>query len=269
MSESEKIYKGYKATDKNVKCKGYQFVPGEWHKLDNDDPLELCKNGFHFCVHPSGPWSYYSKPGTRLWKIEAKDVLEGEPVPGTEQKHCSRWIRLVEEIVVDGNRNTGDYNTGHYNTGNRNTGNRNTGNSNTGHYNTGDYNTGHYNTGNRNTGNRNTGNYNTGYYNTGYSNTGDYNTGNCNTGWLNATDSSPDFCSIVPPTVKCFGIETGMTSNCFIDRYQDELHRLYNDITEDCIKKASDYDLPNITQERLDIFVEVYRERMKLAQSAQ
>jgi hypothetical protein len=180
-----KIVTGYKATDANIKCRDFQFTPGEWHEVEGE--LELCGNGFHFCEQPSGPWAYYSAQGTRIWKIEADDVLETEWEPGADRKCVARRIRLVEEIVPDGDGNTGDGNTGdgntgYGNTGDGNTGDGNTGDGNTGYGNTGNGNTGYGNTGNGNTGDRNTGYRNTGDGNTGYRNTGDGNTGNGNTG---------------------------------------------------------------------------------------
>ena len=162
--------KGYKGTDKDMKCRGFQFQIGE-NVLDNNKPLVLCENGFHFCQQPSGPYAYNKYD--RLFEIEAYDVLESGFEPGADYKQVCRKIVFVREVVVTGNRNTGDRNTGHYNTG---------------HWNTGYGNTGHSNTGNRNTGNRNTGYRNTGNRNTGYGNTGDRNTGNRNTGDGNATD---------------------------------------------------------------------------------
>ena len=176
---------GYKATDPYIRCRGYQFVPGEWHEAEG--PLVLCGNGFHFCEQPSGPWAYYSEPDTRLWRVEADMILDAEWEPGADRKRVAGRIRLVEEIVPDGHGNTGDGNTGYRNTGYRNTGDgntgyRNTGDGNTGSRNTGDGNTGYRNTGYRNTGSRNTGDGNTGYRNTGYRNTGDGNTGYRNTG---------------------------------------------------------------------------------------
>ena len=136
------IVKGYKATDKNTKCRDYQFTVGEWHEHDGE--LELCESGFHFCEYPSGPWCYYGEG--RLWNVEAEIVLKSEG-PGADLKHVARRIRLVSEVETGsdrntGNRNTGDGNTGDWNTGDGNTGNRNTGNRNTGNGNCGDYHSG-------------------------------------------------------------------------------------------------------------------------------
>jgi hypothetical protein len=146
---------GYKATDKDMTCQGFQFELGKWYEHKGE--LEFCKSGFHFCRYPSGVWAYYNKDGTRVFKVEARDVIE-EYTPGADLKLVCREIRLVSEIEITGHSNTGDSNTGDSNTGDRNTGN----------WNTGDRNTGNWNTGHLNTGDRNTGNWNTGYWNTGF-----------------------------------------------------------------------------------------------------
>ena len=174
--------KGYKATDKEMKCRGFQFELDKWHEHSGD--IELCNSGFHFCVYPSGVYCYYDL-GCRVFEIEAELVLETPDEAGADLKKVCKRIRFVKEIFADGNSNTGYGNTGYGNTGNRNTGDSNTGNSNTGDRNTGYGNTGNRNTGYSNTGYSNTGNSNTGYSNTGYSNTGDRNTGYRNTGYSN------------------------------------------------------------------------------------
>ena len=175
--DKDKIYKGYKATDENMCCRGFQFELGRWYSCEGE--LVLCENGFHFCEYPSGPWAYYSEG--RLFEIEAKEVVQSEG-PGADLKHVARHIRLVKEIKIDGDKNTGDLNTGYKNTGDLNTGYKNTGYKNTGYKNTGDLNTGNrntgdLNTGDKNTGNRNTGDWNTGDWNTGIGNVGDYHSG--------------------------------------------------------------------------------------------
>ena len=172
---------GYKATTASMTCQGFQFQLGVWYSIPESASLEPCRRGFHFCIHPSGPRYFYSKPTDRVFECEARDVLV-EYVPGTLLKCVARHIRLVSEIHPSGNGNSGDCNTGDYNTGDYNTGDRNTGDRNTGDCNAGAYNTGHGNTGDQNTGDQNTGGYNTGHGSTGDQNTGDQNTGHCNTG---------------------------------------------------------------------------------------
>ena len=117
MTPEGVIIKGYKATDQEMRCRGFKFEIGKWYEYDGE--LSLCKSGFHFCEYPSGPWAYYND--ARIFKCEAELVLMSVS-PGADLKHVAKKIRLVEEILIGGDRNTGDQNTGDRNTGNRNTG---------------------------------------------------------------------------------------------------------------------------------------------------
>lgn len=131
MTKLIKSMKGYKATNKDMKCRGHQFVLGEW--AEHDGELKECESGFHFCEHPSGVWGYYDAPGTRVFEVEAEDILEVPESPGADKKRVARRVRLVREIMPDGYGNTGGWNTGDGNTGDRNTGGWNTGDRNTGY----------------------------------------------------------------------------------------------------------------------------------------
>lgn len=132
MSEYIEEMIGYKIFNDDLTCRGFKFKEQGINILGNDDPLELCKNGFHFCVHPSGVWSYYDNG--RVFKIKAYDV-KYEYQPGSDLKCVCRKIELLEEVKIDGDRNTGDGNTGYGNTGNRNTGYGNVGNNHSGYFN--------------------------------------------------------------------------------------------------------------------------------------
>ena len=182
--------KGYKAFNKDLTCRGFQYEIGK--EFEYKGKIELCESGFHFCKKIVDIQNYYNlkDKNTRLCEIEATgEVIEANNKCVTDKIKIIREISK-EEMYILGNEgkentglgNTGDCNTGDRNTGNRNTGDRNTGNCNTGDWNTGDWNTGDCNTGDWNTGNRNTGDKNTGNWNTGNRNTGDKNTGNRNTG---------------------------------------------------------------------------------------
>jgi hypothetical protein len=92
---------GYKATDKDMKCQGFQYELGKWYKHEGD--VKLCSSGFHFCIHPSGPWSYYNDTGTRVFKVEARDAYE-EYTPGADLKIVCREIRLTEELKPSGDQ---------------------------------------------------------------------------------------------------------------------------------------------------------------------
>ena len=111
--------KGYKATNADMTCQGFKFELGKWYK--HEGKVKLCESGFHFCVHPSGPWSYYNDKTTRFFAVEARDVIE-EYTPGSDLKVVCREIRLISEIVPNGHGNTGHRNTGHGNATNHSAG---------------------------------------------------------------------------------------------------------------------------------------------------
>ena len=180
LTEPGIIIKGFKATDKNIKCRDHKFKLGEWYETDAE--IKLCESGFHFCPHMSGLWSYYPAD-SRVFEVEAEMVLIDYEA-GADLKYSAKRIRLVKEVKIGGNSNTGDWNTGDSNTGN----------SNTGYRNTGGWNTGDWNTGNRNTGNRNTGDW-------------------------NATDRCAGlFCQNIQ-RVKSFDVQTKLTHAEFMDKY--------------------------------------------------
>ena len=128
------MVEGYKIFNDDLTCRGFQFKMG-MNELDNDRPLELCGNGFHFCKYPSGVWTYCNIG--RVFKVRGYDVLDLPAEPGADYKLVCRRIEILVETNITGDRNTGDWNTG-----NRNTGDRNTGIGNCGHYHSGNFNIG-------------------------------------------------------------------------------------------------------------------------------
>jgi len=113
LTEQGVIIKGFKATSKAMKCLDHQFKIGEWYETDGE--IELCSNGFHFCPHMSGVWSYYPTD-SRVFEVEAEMVLIDYHA-GAELKYSAKRIRLVKEVKIGGYSNTGDRNTGNSNTG--------------------------------------------------------------------------------------------------------------------------------------------------------
>lgn len=113
---------GFKATDKDMKCIGFQFELDKWYKINGD--IKTCQKGFHFCEQLAGCFSYYNDMTSRYFKIEARNILVVDFEPGSNFKRVCKEIRLIEEIKYgeEGNRNTGYRNTGNSNTGDSNTG---------------------------------------------------------------------------------------------------------------------------------------------------
>ena len=85
---------GYKATTASMTCRDFQYQLGVWYSIPESTQLDLCRRGFHFCIHPSGPRSFYPNHTDRVFTCEAKDVLV-EYVPGALLKCVARHIRLV------------------------------------------------------------------------------------------------------------------------------------------------------------------------------
>jgi hypothetical protein len=205
-----KKVKGYKAFDKDLKCREFQFKVGKTYT--HKGAITLCEKGFHFCLEANDVFNYYIfAPETRVCEIEALGDVAGEG-----DKRVTNKIKILKEIsrlelltiinmgkentgrANSGNRNSGDCNSGHYNSGNRNSGNYNSGDYNSGNYNSGNRNSGHYNSGYRNSGHRNSGDYNSGNRNSGDCNSGHYNSGNRNSGFFNTDE----------PTLRLFNKQT-------------------------------------------------------------
>ena len=154
---------GYKAFNKDLTCRGFQYEIGQTYSMD-ESPIP-CQRGFHFCKSIAETYEYYSmSDNTRICKIEAL----GEVQTDDDKKYCTNVIKILEEITEDWERkgNSNSSNSGYRNSGYWNSIYCNSGNRNSGDRNSGDW----------NSGNRNSGDCNSGYWNSGYWNSGLFNT---------------------------------------------------------------------------------------------
>ena len=155
---------GYKAFNKDLTCRGFQYEIGETYSMD-ESPVP-CERGFHFCKSIAETYLYYAmSENTRICKIEAL----GEVVTdGDVNKYCTNKIKILEEITEDWKRkgNSNSTNSGYRNSGNCNSGDWNSGNYNSGSLNSGDWNSGNWNSGTRNSGDWNSGHRSCGLFNT-------------------------------------------------------------------------------------------------------
>ena len=86
--------KGYKATDKDGKCRSQLFEVGQTYEVKGE--LKLCSNGYHFCAELLNVYNYYAKEGiTRIFEIEALGnvVSEGD-------KSATDKLRIVREYSL-------------------------------------------------------------------------------------------------------------------------------------------------------------------------
>lgn len=104
---------GYKGTDKDMKCRDYQFELGKQHDMPEGEKIEECRNGFHLCEKLRQVFSYYDVcDGNRFFKVKAlvrkKDYDECRKPSfyifsygSMRDKLVSKSIIFTEELTVD------------------------------------------------------------------------------------------------------------------------------------------------------------------------
>ena len=180
--------KGYKVTNTDMTCRGFQYEVGKTYKYEGE--INICNVGFHFCEQLKDCYNYYS--------FDHKNVVlevegSGEVITEGDKTVCSelKVIRKLElsEVLYDLNlftkNNRGSYNQGSSNRGSSNRGSYNQGSGNRGSSNRGSGNQGSENKGSENKGSKNKGSGNQGSYNQGSGNRGSENKGSGNRGSSN------------------------------------------------------------------------------------
>ena len=89
--------KVYKGTDKDMKCRGFQFEPG---KTVETDTAKLCKAGFHACERPLDVLNYYPPATSRYFEAELDGVSDERNSKDT--KVVGRKITLGAELNIAG-----------------------------------------------------------------------------------------------------------------------------------------------------------------------
>ena len=91
--------KVYKATDKDMKCRGLQYEIGK--TVESEGPLSLCNNGLHACEAPLELFDYYSPAdGSRYFEAEADDVSQERSE--NSSKIVAKKLTLGAEIGIPG-----------------------------------------------------------------------------------------------------------------------------------------------------------------------
>lgn len=88
-----KITKGYKAFDKDFKCRDLQYEVGKEYKHDGE--IKLCAKGFHFCENPFDVLRYYPLIGSKFAEIEVMDKVETEE---DGNKSVSDHIKIAAQL---------------------------------------------------------------------------------------------------------------------------------------------------------------------------
>ena len=90
--------KVYKATDKDMKCRGFQYELGKTAEVEGD--IKLCEKGLHACKMPLDVLCYYAPgDGSRYFEAELEDVSDEK---GDDTKRVGKKLTLSAEIGIPG-----------------------------------------------------------------------------------------------------------------------------------------------------------------------
>lgn len=71
---SEKVITSYKAFDKNMQCRGFQYEVGKEYEMDGE--VKCCNQGFHACKSPLEVWDYYDMLDSRYAEVEQSGKID-------------------------------------------------------------------------------------------------------------------------------------------------------------------------------------------------
>ena len=92
---SDKVITSYKAFDKNMQCRRFQYEVGKEYEMDGE--IKCCKRGFHACKSPMGVWDHYDMLNSRYAEVEQSGKIEKEE---NSTKVCSSRIKIKAELKL-------------------------------------------------------------------------------------------------------------------------------------------------------------------------
>ena len=90
--------KAYKGTDKDMKCRGFQYKLGETAVFDGEP--HLCKAGLHACEQPIDALNHYAPNESRYFEADAEEVTDERE--SNDSKIVAKKMTLKAEIGVPG-----------------------------------------------------------------------------------------------------------------------------------------------------------------------
>ena len=87
----------YKGTDKDIKCRGFQFDIGKEYV---EEEAKLCDKGFHGCEYPLDVFAYYAPADSRFFVADLDGVTDEEAED--DSKRAGTKIKLRAEIGIAG-----------------------------------------------------------------------------------------------------------------------------------------------------------------------
>ena len=92
---NEKVITSYKAFDKNMKCRDFQYEVGKEYEMDGE--IKCCNRGFHACKSPMEVWDHYDMLNSRYAEVEQSGEIEEEE---NSTKVCSSHIKIKAELKL-------------------------------------------------------------------------------------------------------------------------------------------------------------------------
>ena len=86
---------GYKAFDKHLQCRGFQYEVGKEYEIDGK--IRVCERGFHACENPLEVFDHYDMLNSRFCKVEQTGDIDKEK---NTTKICSSKIKIVAELKL-------------------------------------------------------------------------------------------------------------------------------------------------------------------------
>ena len=92
---NEKVITSYKAFDKNMQCRDFQYEVGKEYEMDGE--IKCCNRGFHACKSPMEVWDYYDILNSRYAEVEQSGKIDEEE---NSTKVCSSHIKIKAELKL-------------------------------------------------------------------------------------------------------------------------------------------------------------------------
>ena len=92
---SDKVITSYKAFDKNMQCRNFQYEVGKEYEMDGE--IKCCNRGFHACKSSMEVWDYYDMLNSRYAEVEQSGKIEKEE---NSTKVCSSRIKIKAELKL-------------------------------------------------------------------------------------------------------------------------------------------------------------------------
>jgi hypothetical protein len=92
---------GYKATDSEGCCRGFQYEAGKEYALPKGEKTELCVKGFHFCQDLHSVYAFYPSRFNRVFRVESEG---GYRASNNDSKVATGRLHVLHELTREERR---------------------------------------------------------------------------------------------------------------------------------------------------------------------